>query len=160
MLPCVSWSIQEASTKPLKNSCLCILKYFCCWGCYCCFWSAETVATTPQISDGREISEWQLLCCMIYYRSKVSKWGLGLLWLSDGQMLSFFCQRGLPSECDTSVCLGILNSCYKDSNHRWARRINRNMIHPNFLAPRQHLYNEGGRSQGGGITGMWVQLIC
>ena len=58
--------------SPLRILCLCIWKSFCCCGCSCCFQSTKAVATTSQISDGRggEFSEWQLLCCMIYYLSK------------------------------------------------------------------------------------------
>lgn len=60
--------------SPLRNPCLCILKSFCCCGCYCCCFRAPKPLRRPfrsQMEEQERFSEWQLLCCMIYYWSKV-----------------------------------------------------------------------------------------
>lgn len=102
-------SSKKHPPSPLRNPCLCILKSFCCCGCYCCcFQSVETVATTFQISDirGRGISEWQLLCCMIYYRSKVRTEASVFCDSQVDKCCHFSVREVFHRNCDTSVCLG------------------------------------------------------
>lgn len=83
--------------SPLRNLCSCILKSFCCCGCYCCcFQSAKT--DLLDLRRKRKRVFWvaaSLLYDLLPIKSQ--NWSPGRLWLSGGQMLPFFCQRRLSS---------------------------------------------------------------
>ena len=128
--------------SPLRHPRLCIPKSFCSCGCYCCYLS--------HLRRVRDVSDWQFLCCMIYYRSKVRS---GALVFCDSQVdkrCHFSVREVCQLNCGTSVCLDTVKMIQITAGPE--ESVNSNMIHPHFLVSCELGIMMLGRRQGGGIT--------